>query len=129
MGSLTHLLSRNSSKPLTPQPSAPTKAKPETQGHCKWAVIESDILGGEEILYVADPRYLAEAQQEEPSLVTYLLEEVAALADLKDDADALRRIHRIKKEFGGLVRRQPQEPRQAFKRFMDLSDAHRLKNE
>jgi len=69
----------------------------------KWAVIEPDMLPGEDVLFVSEYDFLKEAQAANPGLVTYLLEEMHYLPPASD-AESLRKIHMLKKMFGGWMR-------------------------
>ena len=78
--------------------------KPVVRSRYKWVAIAPDLFPGEEILCVMDEQYLEEAQAQNPGLVTYLLSEVDFLQPVKDEPEILRKIHLLKKEFGGWVR-------------------------
>lgn len=78
--------------------------KPMVRSRYKWIVIATDLFPGEEILGVMDERYLEEAQRENPGLVTYLLSEIDILQPCRNDTDTLKKIHMIKKEFGGWIK-------------------------
>lgn len=68
----------------------------EKQG---WAVIQSETLG-ETVIWVKDGKVAIPARWQ--SNVKYTLDEVKALAaDPKIDKEDLRRLHEVKKEFGG----------------------------
>ena len=93
---------------------APADAKAETQktpgpmgrDGKKWTLIESAHLGGEQILLVHKMKYLKEAREAYPELVTYLpleVERLRKLEDLPDYPDIIRKIHMIKKSFGGRI--------------------------
>jgi hypothetical protein len=77
--------------------------KPAVRSRYKWVVIAPDLFPGEEILGVMDPKYLEEAQKENPGLVTYLLPETEFLHPIRNEPDILKKIHLMKKEFGGFV--------------------------
>ena len=93
---------------------APTDAKAETQktpgpvgrdGE-KWALIKSALLDGEQILLVNKMKYLREAREAHPGLVIYLpleLERLRKLEDLPDYPDIIKKIHMMKKSFGGRI--------------------------
>lgn len=71
----------------------------------KWIVIETDIFSPkEEILCVMDEAYLSQAQKENPGLITYLLEEIEIMKPVRDELDIIKKIHLLKKEFGGFVK-------------------------
>ncbi len=93
---------------------APADAKAETQktpgpmgrDGKKWTLIESAHLGGEQILLVHKMKYLKEAQEAYPKLVIYLpleLERLRKLEDLPDYPDLIKKIHMMKKSFGGRI--------------------------
>ena len=69
----------------------------------KWYRIESDVLGGEEILYVPDRRHLDEARAAYPDLAIYLPPEIVELNQYRDAPDVIREAHRIKKAFRGWI--------------------------
>lgn len=72
-----------------------------TAGHTfKWAVIEPDMLPGEDVLFVSALAHLDEAQAAHPGLVTYLLEEMDLLPPASD-VESLKKVHLLKKKFGG----------------------------
>jgi hypothetical protein len=68
-----------------------------------WLVISSELLG-EDVLYVRDPKSLEAARAAHPGLVSYATAEIEVLYAYRDNADAIKAIHRIKKKFGGRVR-------------------------
>jgi hypothetical protein len=68
-----------------------------------WFVVDSGVLK-EPILYVPDPDRLAQAKSIHPNLVPYLMREIEALYNHRDNAELLQAVHRIKKKFGGHVR-------------------------
>ena len=81
---------------LKPRPAADAK----TSSAVRWAVIEPDMLPGEDVLFVMDRAHLQEAQAANPGLVTYLLEEMDLLPPASD-VESLKKIHALKKKFGG----------------------------
>ncbi len=72
----------------------------------KWTLIESAHLDGEQILLVNKMKYLKEAREAHPGLVIYLpleLERLRKLEDLPDYPDLIKKIHMMKKSFGGWI--------------------------
>lgn len=89
----------------------------------EWAVIESAVFPGEDILVVLDETRLDAARAAHPGLVTYLASEIDALWPFRDNLDFLRRIHAVKKRLGGWLRelRPPESRREmsTLNGFMD----------
>ncbi len=83
---------------------AVTPETPKAKSRYKWAVIASDLFPGEHILCVMDEKYLAEAQKENPGLVTYLLSEMDEIKRGRGDNDVITKIHMVKKAFGGWLK-------------------------
>lgn len=81
---------------LKPRPATGAKAPRAV----RWAVIEPDMLPGEDVLFVMDRANLQEAQAANPGLVTYLLEEMDLLPPASD-VGSLKMIHALKRKFGG----------------------------
>jgi hypothetical protein len=69
----------------------------------QWLVISSELLG-EDVLFVRDPKMLEAACAAHPGLVPYASAEIEVLYGYRDNADAIKAIHRVKKKFGGRVR-------------------------
>ena len=72
----------------------------------KWALIKSALLDGEQILLVYKMKYLKEAREAHPGLVIYLpleLERLRKLEDVPDYPDLIKKIHMMKKSFGGWI--------------------------
>ena len=69
----------------------------------KWIVIESALLDGEHIAIVLEKRWLREARRDLPGKVLYFPPEIVELKRFKDDPDAIRAIHKVKKEFGAWI--------------------------
>lgn len=107
MGSLTERLSGtnpgNQTRPVPTKAAAPASTPPAS-GPYQWAVIEPDMLPGEDVLCVLDPACLQEARAAHPGLVTYLISEIDLLWPFRDNKDFLKRIHLVKKHLGGWVR-------------------------
>ena len=82
---------------------AATVEPPKIRSRYKWIVIAPDLFPGEEILGVMDPKYLEEAQTKNPGLVTYLLSEIEVLQAVRNEPEILKKIHLLKKEFGGWI--------------------------
>ena len=68
----------------------------------KWVVIRSRLLG-EEFVLVFDTDDVEEAKRLEPGKVIYILDEMEELTRRPRDPETLKRIHRIKKKFDGLI--------------------------
>jgi hypothetical protein len=74
-----------------------------------WATVTLPWTEGEHILIVSDSDSLKVAQEQNPGLVDYLLEEVEILDPRERDFTALRNLHLIKKIIGGRIcKRVPQ---------------------
>ena len=73
----------------------------------KWVVISSDILG-EDIVYVSDAKDVEAAKGANPGLAVYQPDEQAAVEFLSNDPEEFKKLHKIKKFFGGLMRTKVQ---------------------
>lgn len=84
-----------------PHPAAPP-APPEVPslGDFAWVVIESALLDGEQLVIVSEKRFLGEARQANPGRALYFPPEIEELKRFKDDPDAIKAVHRVKKTFG-----------------------------
>ena len=69
----------------------------------KWMVIESALLDGEHVAVVFEKRWLKEARRDLPGTVLYFPPEIAELRRFQDDPDAIKAIHRVKKNFGAWI--------------------------
>lgn len=109
------LFAKSKNAPSIPRPTIPGQPppfqpirtedfKPEPGAKYQWLVIEPDILPGDDILVVLDPTCLADAQKENPGLVTYTLAEINTLIPHEHDIEFRKKIHMAKKTFGGWVR-------------------------
>lgn len=63
-------------------------------------LIRSDLLDGELIAYVSDPRRLFEIHAAHVGTVMYLPQEVCELARYVDNEEMIRAVHTVKKVFG-----------------------------
>jgi hypothetical protein len=69
----------------------------------KWVVIRSRLLDGEEIVIVFDHDDVEEAERMEPGKVIYVPAEINELFRTHKDPETLKKIHAIKKKFGGVI--------------------------
>jgi hypothetical protein len=96
MGKLAHKIQDIPARPTTvPSPTEVTALK-----DAKWVVIESALLDGEHVAIVFEKRWLKDARRDLPGKVLYFPPEIVELNRFRDDPDAVRAIHRVKKEFG-----------------------------
>jgi len=73
-----------------------------------WVVIRSEILKGECIILLLNPRYLRVARKEHPDLTVYLPHEIEELYTQwkeSDDSFSLAKLHLAKKSFEGVIRK------------------------
>ena len=75
----------------------------EDYSDCKWVVIGSRVLGGEQIVLVFEKQFLKESRRENPGMTIYLPKEITELGAYKDDPDFIRRVHAAKREFCGWI--------------------------
>jgi hypothetical protein len=72
----------------------------------KWVVIKSRLLDGQQVLLVLQKKHLKEARQEHPDKVIYFPPEIKELGrhrGVPGYEDLLRKVHLVKKEFGGWI--------------------------
>jgi len=81
-------------------PAAAAPGGVSTPHGLQWIVLESMLLDGEHVVIVFEKRWLQEARQALPGRVLYFPPEIEELKRFKDDPEAVRAIHRVKKEFG-----------------------------
>lgn len=64
----------------------------------KWIVIESDLIG-EHIVIIRDKKWLKEAREANPDLAIYFGQEIKNLQRFIGDDQAIRAIHKVKKDW------------------------------
>ncbi len=72
----------------------------------KWLIVESRLLDNEQILVVFEKKHLKEARRAYPSMAIYFppeIEEIRRYKDTPDYPQVLKRVHLVKKEFGGWI--------------------------
>ena len=73
-----------------------------------WVVIRSEILNGECILLMLNPRYLQVARKAHPDLTVYLPHEIEELYSQWRESNgsiSLAKLHLAKKSFEGVIRK------------------------
>ena len=66
-------------------------------------LVESKLLDGEVIILCKIKSALKYLRKEYPGIVIYFPPEIEELYRLKEDEDAIKKIHLIKKKFGGWI--------------------------
>jgi len=86
---------------------APAKPpRPAGPPGVKWIVVESRLLGGEQLLVVFEKKHLKEARKAHPGKVIYFPPEIEELRRHKEAPDYpkfLKSVHLVKKKFGGWI--------------------------
>ena len=79
------------------------KAADEPVQNKDYYLVESKLLGGEVIILCKVKSALQYLRKEFPGTVIYFPPEIFELHKLKDDQDAIKKIHLVKKKFGGWI--------------------------
>ena len=79
------------------------KAADEPVQNKDYYLIESKLLNGETIILCKVKSALPYVKKEFPGTVIYFPPEIYELCRLKDDHDAIKKIHLVKKKFGGWI--------------------------
>jgi hypothetical protein len=77
-----------------------------------WVVIRSEILKGECIILLLNPRYLRVARMEHPNLTVYLPHEIEELYSQWRESNgsfSLAKLHLAKRKFDGEIRRSAKQ--------------------